>query len=310
MSEEYFSEIKNIKKLCFNNQDQYYLNKNFLRNNEDYNNFNYKYISTYSESLLMDKKNISLLIDNPSDGENYFLSNIKINNQKNIQSIELQIGGSRFDIIYNFDGIFFGELRNLFEIEDETIIPFPFLFYSKFIPIPKYFNIKLIFKFLSELGQQIQINYDIYKLESESPKTIEFLTMQSQFNGDEQFYNRQLQPFGKFLIDFNYPLLYIILYLPNNKLISCELNFQFGDRNLKKLQTNITETKNCYLIKFVPSMSLQNILDYSINFSGYDKCVMTLQTEKYFENQLVYIIGINAQIVTAESGFIGIKYCL
>lgn len=143
---------------------------------------------------------------------------------------------------------------------------------------------------------------NLYLISSKNLFYLEFIGLQLQFNGTEI-----LRKKNKFKIDFVHPAQYLLIQSLNSKVKEIEIVF-IKNNNKILLKPEFITFDNCIIINFIPKLTLDNIIDYSINFSTCDQCYLHLESEQDNLEEEINIYIISTQITKICNGMFGLEY--
>lgn len=200
-----------------------------------------------------------------------------------IEKCELIVGGSMIDTIY---GITFKTLRYLYKICDNTVLPFSFCKDIEYIPqcIPEIdININLCKNI-----DNVNLLVDIYEICNSEYNPTKFVC--TDIITQHQLNKGKMSPKG-LSVNFKYMVNYIIIHIPNGKLIDFKLLFNGTNSNITA--THMFKYDGMYIIPFTKSLDQEYFTTYGINFSRLDSVTLTMDIDGINNQVSVFAINYN-----------------
>lgn len=210
--------------------------------------------------------------------KNTIVKNFRLTNLKNVLSVEIEIGGQRFDKVYK-DII--PVLQMLYDLDIDVI---PFYFSKVGINSLAYHEIRINVKY-EVLSDDDRLEFDIYKWNKDDKK-IDSIFYQLQYTGYEDM-SRDVRLF------FNHPISYIFVrgYNPDeldvrlNEDIFCIKRWKrIGEISIYPISDGMEDTKNV------------------INFSRIDNPVLRISNKS---SNLIYVYVLSLNGIRCMSGMAG-----
>ena len=255
---KHFDKIFRLNPKLYGVEDKQFNDLDFMRTNNDYLNTKTTYVKT--EELFMrsapgfGRKNF---FEFPNKGSNYVYKNLRANQNdyhKIINSIELEISGTRYDKIYGNIIPTLCKIHNL----DSDMIPFYLNNKNNFVPRMPYSEYRLIVHFNDKIPEIENYNFDeltflvdIY-VASYNPSLIHAATFM-QFTGTE--YSGCCDSY-KIRLHFNHIVTHLLIKPKKCSIQKLNLNLIIADSDNYVLDYDINECEQYddgYIIPFVKS---------------------------------------------------------
>jgi hypothetical protein len=242
-----------------------------------------------------------------------------------IKSIEVLIGGQRFDILNVLD--LDTQIRTLCKIfnrsikviNNKTFIPLimaPFYDTNLIVPTLEYHEIIICIVFYEEQDKNIDINLygNTYFLNIDNYKYIknngyEMITIQNQYLGEKNL----IKGINSLNLYFNHPMYLIYLWgfdkakVKNIKIEFNKINYYDGSiEALQNFQYNKELQEMDPLIIYFSQEKVGTPTISSVNFSRIDTAKIIIDTDE--ENCDIYIVGLNMQVVKFCNEMYGLVY--
>lgn len=255
---EYFDNIKLLK--------QFYEHQNELDTdleNEQRRKLNQelKYVKTLSFNYDANgwrKFYVRLPATNPNKS---VYKNLRcVSKQKSVDDVfnsyELIIGGSRIDKLNGEYDVW----RNIYGIDDKSVVPFHFCNKEEYLTILKYYEIAIAIEVNEAINFDIMI--DVYEWQNNiNQNSQEYSIMKVQYD-----YGNIVNNILKHKLNFSNICTHIVIKSIGNEIE--DVSFNFNDDKILNVPNNyITKYNNCYIIPLTKSLDLDISRKYCINFS-------------------------------------------
>ncbi len=266
--------------------------------------------------IILDKQcdilnNVDLVLDNPD--------NKSINDL--IESIEVEIGGHRVDILrccdmdtlINTSCAFFG--RKVTHLNGRTYIPMvmaPFHYFNIISPSVKYHEIYILFVFKQKVSYELYGNCIVLNQEDRVKffeNELKFMCVQHQIIYDEPFVGGK----NKYYLGFNHPVPLIFFWgFDKSKVTNIKLTLDenvFYDGPLEPLEHfKLSKGFDIEPVVIWFSHAKFHKPDFaSLNFSRIDKAILEIDTTDDTKRD-INIVGYNYQPGTYRNGMYGLRY--
>lgn len=274
-------------------------------------------------------------IKRPENYENKVIKNIRFYPQDIINSVEIEIGGSRFDKLWNKQSYdYFKAIRHLLKIKDDTILPFNFLTGINYLPFVESNEIELNFEFknndnkitYSNTNENDKVNdnqfyfclsYEIYELVDDithyqtiytnsnnennenKENKLEYFGLKSCYTGPDNCNTRNFTFKSLWCFD---NLFYLFVYIDDNELKELCLKIITKDKEEIILKPIIKKFKNYYIIELVKSLSFDDIKSSSIDFINIDIDVLLEMNLKYDNPCTIHVNGLSGRLINISGG--------
>ncbi len=299
---DYWTNIEQLKSKYYGSEDEHFA-KNYPNNNNKQVDFRETIVIEASGTVRangMPHYNFPPL---PSNKFVYKNLRIKWDHMDNIEYCELECGGPRIDKIY---GRVFKSLRYIYDINDEELVPFYFCKDSEYLPNSN--NTRINFRFGDkDCEYNLSVSVDVYEINDPEFNHDIFVhndvIQQCQFTGVEAMPAQ----FGKFKLDYNHVVNYILVSIPNSNIL--DLNLRLDDNNICIPIDNMLCYDGHYVIPLTTSLDKNNINKYGINLSRVDRPYLNVKLETFGDiDTRVYIYAINNGAIGIRKNMVGLLY--
>lgn len=301
MTQQYFETIKSIKHAMSGKSEEYLTNLHTIKQNNEYKNKKLKFMQIVTADFCgMPGSGRKCLVDiGPSNlsvstsgvkeynYRNFVIKNIRFNNQNIIRDVVLEIQGWHIDKLYpGVDGML-NTTRHILGIDDSSILPFGCCVNDNYLPLLGMGSIRLniLFKtFEEQPNMNYDITYELYDsseddggIEQNKSTEIEFVAPRIQFTGPEQGCGNSM----KFRFSYDGVMTHIFFSIPGkpvNKLKKVDFRF-IGQSKVMILEPIVEEFGNFYIIPLTPSLQLEDMALFGINFNEPNNVQMNITLE-------------------------------
>lgn len=230
------------------------------------------------------------------DNSGVLLKNLKCSHVENIESIELIIEHNRINKVYSES---FDALRKLYDM-NETEIPIYLFKYGCPLFLYHFVEINVI---MNHHIDNVILTYDLYEHDNEDLKLatqtnndthLEIMLFQEQFCS-----NKIVKGENEIDLHFNHPVYYLITLGHTND--NVQLQTPFGKLYLKPSLT----TQNYKIYPLTPSMNLEDLKMYGLNFSKMDTVKLIVNSD---EDSDLKVFGVNYQGMRIINGMGGLAF--
>lgn len=303
--EKYWANIGYLKEKYYEEgiQEDYFKNFEKKKLNIEYHKTNIvscckcditgKYIFTFPEPQL----------------DNYVYKNLRLESLLHnniISNCELRSSGGRIDKIDNF---MFSPLRFIYEISDETILPFSFCKNNEYMVSKNNLNPKVIItlkpgivieKFNSLMFNLLVDTYQINDINYDSSYHEEIIT-QAQYYGEQYISASVYNDYKQYHLQFSKILNCIVIYSENNILqIDSRLILDYGYVKTK----NMIHYDNKYIVPLIKCFDTDEI--DGINLTRGKRIALKIRNGP--QSDIIHVFAINYNVLGTSNGGIGLRY--
>lgn len=250
-------------------------------------------------------KNITYTLNKFDDSELYILKNLRFKNKNDINKIKyiiLEIGGSNID---NINSNVFQQLRKIYEIDDDNVIPFHL--FIKGIPCLRYHEINCnIYVNDNVIGDNIIIQYDVYKNLNHSEEDLKSDNHELYPKLQIPTYQLQCNQMTSKIYTKHHNIQSVTLYCYN------QIYYIFTDKDYDEYKLIIDDDEitlnpdDNNIMNLTPSNNNDDLLKYGLNFSKFENTPYL--TFKASETQSIQVYCINWQCIEVMGGMAGTRY--
>jgi hypothetical protein len=297
----YFDKIKELKGKYYGAQDEYFAsNPNNMVQKLSY----HKTIKIEPTGTPQSNKSCTFFL--PILESNKFVyKNVRFtsgNHDTSVDRCTLECNGSYIDQLYGF---MFQTLRHIYNINDNTFIPFYLSMENEYLP--KNDNCRVDIRFNEINDMDFSLSVDIYEIINEdfdsNTFTYDKIVPLCQYTGEEDMNHKNINTFK---INFNHVINHIIIHTPNGT--PQNINLLFDDETISFPVDKIESYNNHYIIKFTPNLEEENINIYGINYSKIDKAKIEIEMEEYENCEHCHIYGVYWNAITMRNNLIGLRF--
>ncbi len=237
----------------------------------------------------------------------FVYKNLRLNDTKWNNYIEyctLESSGSELDKIY---GRVCKTLRYLYDITDDTILPFSFCRTDEYFPKSDIVTYILFEKNIPD--DDFSLEVDIYEIMDPDfdPDTFVYnnAVTQIQFTGEESLCNCNC---AKFRLDFNHVVCYLILSITNNT--PKYINLRLGGTDTHIALADAIVYDDHYIIPLTVSLDKEFINTFDIGFGRIDHAQLDINLENCSTNldDVVYIYALNYNGIEIRSNGLSLLF--
>jgi hypothetical protein len=306
----YWENIKTFKEKYFGAQDEYF-EKNYQNNNNN-TKLNYQKTVNIEANGSCGFNRICSFTFPTLDSNKLVYKNLRVSSNKFnnvIDRCELECNGSAIDKVY---GRVLKTLRYIYNINDDTLIPFYFNIDNEYLP--NNMSTIIYIRFGSECPDvcldDFSLSVDIYEIDdinfSEDSYTYNNTVVQCNYTGMESA-SRQTVAL-KFKTNFNHVMNYILVSVPDTTLTSISLQFDGYDMPIPI--SDIVCYDRHYIIPLTMSLNKELVNVYGINFSSCNTAIVSIKYNEIVNEVFapVYIYGISRNTIIMFDKLIGLMY--
>lgn len=299
LNDNYWTKIKELKGKYYGAQDEYFMN-NFTDKNEKLSY--HKTIKIEANGSIGPNKSCSFPFPK-LECDKFVYKNLRFtsNNYDNIiNKCTLECNGSNIDTIY---GRVFKTLRHIYNIENDTFIPFYFCTGNEYLPKNDSCKVYIRFEPFTNIVNDFSLSVDIYEIIDDNfeQNSYDKIVSFCQHTGCET-----MKTNPTFRLDFNHVINHIIVSVPNGNPKNISLLF---DNDVVCFPTEeIDFYDNHYIIPFTPSLNKENINNYGINYSRVDSPKITIEIDNNTNCECCYIYGVYWNCICMRNNLIGLHF--